>query len=72
MADRWMKINAPLCDGTPRRERGFRVYVEYPFKYSAEEIDKQPGLRYIKSVIAVSPLFSSKAEADQWTPRQEA
>jgi hypothetical protein len=53
--------NQMLCDGTPRREKGFRAYV----RTIGPDINKyyQPQSRYYES-----KLFSNEQDAIKWEP----
>lgn len=53
LASRKIVHNMPLCDGTPRKERGFRAFVEYR------------GVRG-HGRFCRSPLFSERAQAVAW------
>lgn len=50
--------NASLCDGTPRRETGYRAHVMW---------DRRCDQCFLpKSILQVSPLFRTKREAMEW------
>lgn len=69
IASRTILRNRPLCDGTPRREKGFRAIVEtlldspHPSYACA-----QSGMR--QKCYCTSPLFETEKEARDWTPCQ--
>jgi hypothetical protein len=62
IADRWCKQNDSMTDGTPRREKGFRPYVE------TRGPDLHPVLFVLQKRIWIGPLFATEAEANEWTP----
>ena len=47
--------DALLCDGTPRRERGYRAIAR---------IEHDKPVRRVEYV--TSPLFKTRADADEW------
>lgn len=47
--------DAPLCDGTPRKERGYRAFVDGPRNHNT-------GRR----VIYRSAIFKTEAGAQEW------
>jgi hypothetical protein len=53
--------NAPICDGTPRSETGYRPFVET----SGPDLNYfgRPMKRYWRG-----PLFAKKDQAMQWRP----
>jgi len=53
---RVVRRNMMLCDGTPRRERGYRAYVHYRADAT--------------NVYAESQLFDREAEAVAWMPAE--
>jgi hypothetical protein len=52
--------NAPLCDGTPRFERGYRPHVK--------TVGPDMGLHGPQKRWWVGPLFQTEADASAWTP----
>jgi hypothetical protein len=60
--------NAPLYDGTPRREIGYRAFVQFPFQYPKDECDVEPWKRHIRSRVYKSPLFKAEYDAYDWQP----
>lgn len=62
---RVVEKNAALNDGTPRRERGFRPFVES--RGPDKNIFGRPKKRYWRG-----PLFLSEADAGEWLPDNAA
>ena len=57
--------NAMLCDGTPRREKGYRAYLKW-------EIEP-PSMKFPcgRRGYQQSPLFASEGEAHAWAKAAE-
>lgn len=55
---RWSGENMRLCDGTPRKENGFRVWVEYSVH----------GSKRLRSAVFKSPLLD---RLEAWEPSAE-
>ena len=59
--------NLPLCDGTPRHEKGWRVFadvrVDEPFYWVG-------CIPVVRTTIR-SPLFQTEREANEWAPSLE-
>ena len=66
ITDRIIKRNAPLCDGTPRRENGYRAIVE-TVGPDIGPVNGRPKKRYF-----TSPLFKCELDATEWVPSHEA
>lgn len=62
---RVVEKNAALNDGTPRRERGFRPFVES--LGPGKNIFGTPKKRYWRG-----PLFDVEADACRWVPDHDA
>lgn len=62
--------DAMLCDGTPRREKGFRAYVTIDMECRAPKLPPPPYGPTLRRVY-VSPLLPDGASAEAWLPSVE-
>lgn len=62
--NRVIDVNPLLRDGTPRRERGVRAYVQVA-------LPDDLASDHVRSVIYTSPLLRDAAEAGAWMPPQD-
>jgi hypothetical protein len=60
--------NAPLYDGTPRHEKGFRAFVERRVPITDQPWYWADGAGTVKQVCQ-SPLVKTRAEAEEWLPQ---
>lgn len=65
--DRRVVRNAPLRDGTPRHEKGYRPYVETLGPEPHPEITCAIQGRLMKR-IHIGPLFKAEYDAETWMP----
>ncbi len=59
--------DAPLCDGTPRHERGFRAHVMIDTGLPNPKCPPPPFGPTLRR-LHVSPLLPSRAAAAAWQP----
>lgn len=62
--ERSISANAMLCDGTPRREHGFRAHITF-------RMAQGMGWNY-PAIVCVSPLLRTADEAKAWMPEVAA
>lgn len=60
--ERTIVRNRPLCDGTPRHEKGFRAYVTQRIRTL-----NKPPLSWV-NIYCESPLFDTREGAASWEP----
>lgn len=68
--NRIIERNPPLCDGTPKYERGYRVKLHWDYPINHPHKFYKISER-MSSCVYKSPLLPNRGEAEVWFPDVE-